>query len=407
MGLIRLIGNILWFIGGGLISFITWLALGLLLCLTIIGIPFGIQCLKLATLVLAPFGKEVVYGGKTGSFLMNILWLPLGLALCLEQVALGLIYCITIIGIPAGLQAFKMAKLSLMPFGATVHKKSAIKKEQAATKAAAKAIKSASQTPAESQPAPAETTPAHPATAVVAAAQPVSVQAPATSTETDTPQPAANSTTEPTSSTAPTSTSEDSADKKPKVNPVIIIVIVVVVVLLGLGVFLLVPAFIGGRVHPTDMPENIPSLGSSSSQSAPPAPTIEEIGQSCAEIYGGTLTLIGSSNLNGYDTVDSYFCKIREDANVGFLAHVAGRNYLDIAMEEESRGVYDEDDDAIVSRYLNSLGPDVLPSVDAPVTSETTSIFQIVHDNILLVPVGMDSESTEGLIDIAYPKTEE
>ena len=87
-----------------------------------IGIPFGLQCFKVATLVLAPFGKEVVYGGKTGSFLMNILWLPLGLVLCLKQVALGLIYCITIIGIPAGLQAFKMAKIALMPFGAEVRK---------------------------------------------------------------------------------------------------------------------------------------------------------------------------------------------------------------------------------------------------------------------------------------------
>ena len=53
---------------------------------------------------------------------MNILWLPLGLVLCLKQVALGLIYCITIIGIPAGLQAFKMAKIALMPFGAEVRK---------------------------------------------------------------------------------------------------------------------------------------------------------------------------------------------------------------------------------------------------------------------------------------------
>ena len=72
--------------------------------------------------VFFPFGKEVQYGGGAGSFLLNIIWLIVsGLPLALEHLALGTALCVTIIGIPFGLQQFKLAKLALMPFGAEVY----------------------------------------------------------------------------------------------------------------------------------------------------------------------------------------------------------------------------------------------------------------------------------------------
>lgn len=116
------LGNILWFICGGLVSGLSWLLAGCLWCITIVGIPVGVQCFKFAGLVFFPFGKEVQYGGGVGSLLLNILWLLFsGIPLAIEAAVLGVILCITIIGIPFGLQQFKIAKLALMPFGASVH----------------------------------------------------------------------------------------------------------------------------------------------------------------------------------------------------------------------------------------------------------------------------------------------
>lgn len=81
----------------------------------------GLQCFKLASLSFFPFGKEVRYGGGAGSFLLNVIWLLVsGLPLALEHVAMGLLLCVTILGIPFGLQQFKLAKLALLPFGAEV-----------------------------------------------------------------------------------------------------------------------------------------------------------------------------------------------------------------------------------------------------------------------------------------------
>lgn len=89
--------------------------------MTIVGIPIGVQCFKLAGLAFFPFGKEVRYGGGVGSMLLNILWLLLsGIPLAIEAAAVGLLFCITIIGIPFGKQCFKLAKLALMPFGTEV-----------------------------------------------------------------------------------------------------------------------------------------------------------------------------------------------------------------------------------------------------------------------------------------------
>lgn len=115
------LGNLLWFIFGGFIGGLSWVLTGCLWCITIIGIPVGMQCFKLAGLTFFPFGKEVVYGGGAVSFVVNIFWILLsGWVLAVEHLVFGLIFCITIVGIPFGLQQFKLAKLALMPFGATV-----------------------------------------------------------------------------------------------------------------------------------------------------------------------------------------------------------------------------------------------------------------------------------------------
>ena len=106
------LGNLLWFIFGGFISGLSWTLTGCLWCITIIGIPVGMQCFKFAALSFFPFGKEVRYGGGAGSFLLN---------LAIESALIGVVLCITVIGIPFGLQQFKLAKLALMPFGSEVY----------------------------------------------------------------------------------------------------------------------------------------------------------------------------------------------------------------------------------------------------------------------------------------------
>lgn len=116
------LGNIIWLICGGLISGLTWLLVGCLWCITIVGIPIGLQCFKFASLAFFPFGKEVTYGGGVASLLLNIVWFLLsGLPLAIESALFGILLCITIVGIPFGLQHFKIAKLALMPFGASVN----------------------------------------------------------------------------------------------------------------------------------------------------------------------------------------------------------------------------------------------------------------------------------------------
>ncbi|TPF93764.1 YccF domain-containing protein [Bifidobacterium sp. UTBIF-78] len=117
----RLIGNILWIILGGIEIAIGWAIVGLVLCVTIIGIPLGIQAFKMAGLTLVPFGKTVRYSGGVGSTLANIVWVVLvGVWMAIGYVLAGVINCVTIIGIPFGIQSFKMAKLALWPFGAQI-----------------------------------------------------------------------------------------------------------------------------------------------------------------------------------------------------------------------------------------------------------------------------------------------
>jgi uncharacterized membrane protein YccF (DUF307 family) len=114
------VGNVLWVIFGGV-----WLALlytfaGIVFCITIIGIPFGVQAFKLARFSLWPFGRTVVRNPSGGvlELIFNILWLILfGWGIFLVHLAAGAIMCITIIGIPFGLQAFKLSMLGLWPFG--------------------------------------------------------------------------------------------------------------------------------------------------------------------------------------------------------------------------------------------------------------------------------------------------
>lgn len=115
------LGNGIWLIFGGLVTAISWLIVGLVWCITIVGIPVGLQCFKLAGLTLMPFGKAVQHDSTAASFLLNVIWFIFGgLGLAIEHLIFGLILCITIIGIPFGQQQFKLAGLALRPFGAVV-----------------------------------------------------------------------------------------------------------------------------------------------------------------------------------------------------------------------------------------------------------------------------------------------
>jgi uncharacterized membrane protein YccF (DUF307 family) len=116
-----LLGNLIWLIFGGLLMSVSYLILGLAYCITIIGIPVGVQLLKLGLLSLSPFGHDVVdRGGAMGcwSIFLNVLWIVFGgLEMALTHAVIGLLFCITIVGIPFGMQHFKLAVLALTPFG--------------------------------------------------------------------------------------------------------------------------------------------------------------------------------------------------------------------------------------------------------------------------------------------------
>lgn len=122
----HLLGNLIWIVFGGIISSVLWMVAGLVCCISIIGIPFGIQCFKLASFVLWPFGRDVEVGNfGVGGILGNLIWiLVLGWELFVTHVIIGLVMCITIIGIPFGKQHFKLSKLALVPFGARIYTKS-------------------------------------------------------------------------------------------------------------------------------------------------------------------------------------------------------------------------------------------------------------------------------------------
>ena len=117
----KFLGNLIWLVFGGIIISLEYLISSLLLMVTIIGIPFGIQTLKLAILALWPFGAEIhLKPGNSGclSTLMNLIWIFIGgFWISLTHVLFGVLFAITIIGIPFAKQHFKLAGLALTPFG--------------------------------------------------------------------------------------------------------------------------------------------------------------------------------------------------------------------------------------------------------------------------------------------------
>jgi uncharacterized membrane protein YccF (DUF307 family) len=123
----NLLLNIIWLLFGGFIVVIAYILGAVLLCITIIGIPFGIQCFKLAGLAVAPFGREVREKEPPSGALaviMNIIWILLpGLELAVFHLCMALLYAITIIGLPLATQHLKMTRLALIPFGFEVREK--------------------------------------------------------------------------------------------------------------------------------------------------------------------------------------------------------------------------------------------------------------------------------------------
>lgn len=115
------LGNLIWLIFGGFLSAMGYVVGGFVLCCTIVGIPFGFQCFKLAGFILWPFGREAVSTSSSGGCLvtlLNIIWIVFGGAwVAIVHVVFGLLLYITIIGIPFGRQHFKLVEISLMPFG--------------------------------------------------------------------------------------------------------------------------------------------------------------------------------------------------------------------------------------------------------------------------------------------------
>jgi uncharacterized membrane protein YccF (DUF307 family) len=123
MTVLRVIGNILWLILAGIWIALGYAVAGVLLCITIIGIPFGIQLFKLAAFAIWPFGKTVIRSPEGGCLEVgfNVVWLILfGWAMFLGHIVAGVLLCITIIGIPFGIQAFKLSVLALWPFGRSI-----------------------------------------------------------------------------------------------------------------------------------------------------------------------------------------------------------------------------------------------------------------------------------------------
>jgi len=120
----KILGNIIWLLFGGFIAALEYLFASVVLFITIIGIPFGLQTIKLATLAIWPFGKEIKNKETSSGCLsagMNLIWILIGgIWICLTHILFGIILCITIIGIPFGKQHFKLAALALTPFGKEV-----------------------------------------------------------------------------------------------------------------------------------------------------------------------------------------------------------------------------------------------------------------------------------------------
>ena len=117
----KILGNLIWLIFGGFMIALEYLIASIILMITIVGIPFGIQTLKLASLAIWPFGRETVQGERASGclhVLMNVIWIFVGgIWIALSHLFWGIVLCITIIGIPFGKQHFKLASIALTPFG--------------------------------------------------------------------------------------------------------------------------------------------------------------------------------------------------------------------------------------------------------------------------------------------------
>ena len=117
----KFLGNILWLVLGGLVVSLYYFLVGVLFCITIIGIPFGLQLIKIAGLALWPFGHDIQSDTNDGgclAIIMNVIWILVGgVEIAMLHLTFGAFCCITIIGIPFGIQHFKMALLALVPFG--------------------------------------------------------------------------------------------------------------------------------------------------------------------------------------------------------------------------------------------------------------------------------------------------
>jgi uncharacterized membrane protein YccF (DUF307 family) len=114
-------GNLIWLIFGGIIIAVEYVVGSIILMITIVGIPFGLQTLKMASLALWPFGRDTRVQARASGclyILMNVLWLLTGgLCIAITHAIFGLLLCITIIGIPFGMQHFKLTAIALSPFG--------------------------------------------------------------------------------------------------------------------------------------------------------------------------------------------------------------------------------------------------------------------------------------------------
>ena len=120
-----LLGNLVWLIFGGFLSGMGYILGGLLVCLTIVGIPFGVQAVKLGVATMTPFGKEIVAINEAahfGNILLNVLWaVVFGWEIAVSHLVHGLILGITIVGIPFAKQHFKLIPIALAPFGREIN----------------------------------------------------------------------------------------------------------------------------------------------------------------------------------------------------------------------------------------------------------------------------------------------
>ncbi len=122
-GILVFLANLLWFLLGGIWLGLEFVLAGLLCCLTIVGIPFGLCCFRIAAFAFWPFGKDVVPDDQAGaiSFIGNVIWFLLaGVWIAINAVIAGVAFCLTIIGIPFGIACFRIAKVALCPLGKNI-----------------------------------------------------------------------------------------------------------------------------------------------------------------------------------------------------------------------------------------------------------------------------------------------